>query len=68
MDKVKYFTVDRALAEQANTELHTIKVSWQYTPITALYYTITKIQQHKIDIEEIEAKYGPVKDTQKFTH
>ena len=68
MDDIRFFSVDKGLAAQANAELHSIKLNWQYTPITTDYYTITTIEQHKKDIDEIGKKYGPIVDTQKFTH
>lgn len=68
MEKFRTFTVDRNVAELANTELHSIKVPWQYLPLTTDYYKVTPIEQHRIDIDEINEKYGPVEDTQKFTY
>jgi hypothetical protein len=67
MNKFKFFNVDRDLATSVNTELHSIKIPWQFSPITTDYYKITKIDQHRKDIDEIDVKYGPIIDTQKFT-
>lgn len=68
MNKFKFFNVDRELALAVNKELHSVKIRWQYTPITTDYYEITKVEHHRKQIDEISKKYGPVLDTQKFTY
>lgn len=63
----KTVTVSSDLADPVEKELHSVKVVWQYLPLTTKYYE-NATQQVKDNIDSINIKYGPVIDTQKFTY
>lgn len=64
---VNKINVDKQLADLINEEWHSIKPSWQYMSFTTDYYSLTKDQSRKDDIDAIRKNYGPVIDTQRFT-
>lgn len=63
---IKTITVDSKLAEAVNKELHSIKPPWQFVRTTNFYYQYASPEQQAM-LDNINRKYGPVVDTQRFT-
>ena len=63
---VDSLTVDPLLADSVEKELLSIKPTWQYVGITNYFYN-TSAPDVRHFLDNINAKYGPVVDTQRFT-
>lgn len=59
-------TVDPLLADQVEKELLSLKPNWEYLPLTTDFYTRANADIKQM-IDEINFKYGPINDTQKFS-
>lgn len=65
---MELITVDKQLADAVEKELYSIKPSWQYMALTTMYYEKYASDDVKRDLDLINEKYGPVRDTQRFTY
>lgn len=65
---MKTFHIDSEIADLAEQELLSIKVPWEYMPHTAsYYYDNPNSKEGRPHIDQINLKYGPIKDFHKFT-
>jgi len=61
-------TIDPQLADLVEKELHSIRMVWEYAPLTTNYYNLDKTTSEERErIDTLTSKYGPVVDTQKFS-
>lgn len=63
---MKHIVVDPVLADAVEKELLSIKPKWQFVGITNYYYEVASADL-KTKLDNINNKYGPVVDTQRFT-
>ena len=61
-------SVDPILADSVESELHSIKINWEYSSVTTDFYSLQNTSDKERNIiDTLTSKYGPVADTQKFS-
>jgi len=64
---IKEFTISNELADLLEKELYSQQVNWTYYPDTVTY-SDDFVKNNKTYIDNIDKKYGPIKDSQRFCH
>ncbi len=65
---VDIIKIDSKLADNVEKELYSLKVHWQWYNRTTNYYEENATADEKVRIDRFSSLYGPVNDTQRFTH
>lgn len=62
---IQTLKIDNQLSNLVKNEVYSIKVPWQYLPVTTLHYESADMLDQNI-LRSINDTYGPISDTQKM--